>query len=137
MTIAEKMRKAAKQLKRFDFLKLCEAMGVRTYSEQRLVKANIKAFLKRGEFKILLPERFLYIERERATSLKQRLWDIARRMIYFCASDLEQITEGNKNTIQDFIKWMLKNGYAERVERGKYRTVGKLKPDVPGTKKRE
>lgn len=137
MTVAGRMREAAKQIKRFDLKELCDVMDIRTYAEQRLVKVNIKDFLKRGEFKRLSPGRYLYVAKEQKTTLRQRLWDIARRMTYFSPNDLEQITEGNLHTIRDFCKWVVRDGYAERIERGKYRTVGRLTPDVPKEKKRK
>ena len=50
MNFAERMRKAAKGLRKFTARDLADEMGVQTYAERRKVKNYIQDFLRRDEF---------------------------------------------------------------------------------------
>ncbi len=131
MTLAGKIREAAKGLKEFGAGDLGDAVGVQTYQGLLPVRAAVKHFLKRGEMERIAPGRYRYIKLEKAPTRRQRLWDVARRMIRFNLGDLEQITEIKYETIHDFTKWLVKAGYARRIKPGHFKVVKKLGPVVP------
>jgi len=134
MTFTDKIREAARKLKEFRSGDLTEAVEVRSYRERKAVYYCVSYFFKSGEIERIDDKTYRYVGREQITSLRQRLWDIARRMIYFSIDDLEQIAQGNRGTISRFCSWMFKEGYARRIRQGHYKTLGRLKPDVPPKK---
>jgi predicted transcriptional regulator of viral defense system len=133
MTLAGHIREAAKDLKEFSPKDISDTIGVCSYRERKYVREQLCSFLRRGEIERIDHAFYRYLgrkEKERVT-FRQRLWDISRRMIHFTFSDLVQITEGNRGTIQEFCSWMVQQGYARRISRGHYRITEKLKPVVP------
>ena len=131
MKFAEKIRIAAKQLTEFRAVDLSNAVAVRSYKERGAVRYSIRDFLRRGEMIRVGPGLYQYVGRNKRITLRQRLWDIARRMIQFNLDDLEQISQGNRETIKEFCSWMVREGYARRLKRGHFKVIGSLKPSVP------
>ena len=131
MTLAGRIREAAKELKQFRMRELTDAVEVRSYRERRAVWDSMRDFLRRGEIERFERGLYWYIGREERITYRQRFWDIARRMIQFCLDDLEQITEASRETIKEFCSWMVKEGYARRVKNGHFKVTGALSPIVP------
>lgn len=131
MTLADKIRKAAKKLKEFSARDLSDAIEIRSYKELGIVRVTIRDFLRRGEMQRIARGRYRYIPREKRITIRQRLWDVARRMTGFSLDDLEQITGAKRETIKDFCRWMVAKGYAQRVKRGHFKIKSRLKPVVP------
>lgn len=136
MTLASRIRKAAKHLKQFRRRDLCDAVGVRSYRERRAVWDSFRDFARRGEIERIDYALYRYIGREERPTYRQRFWDIARRMIRFTLNDLEQITEARRDTVKEFCSWMVKKGYAQRVKPGHFKVIGRLSPVVPKYSKR-
>ena len=131
MMLAGRMREAAKKLKEFSTRELCDAIEVRSYKERGSVWDSMRDFLRRKEFERISRGRYRYLGRKEKITLRQRLWDIARRMIRFNLDDLEQITGAQRETIKEFTSWMVQGGYAQRIRYGHFKIVRKLKPVVP------
>jgi len=131
MVSAGRIREAAKRLRRFDISELADAVGVQTYAERRKLNEYLKDFRKRKEIERYAPACYLYKGRSEVTTMRQRLWDIARYMVRFSISDLSAITEGNREYIIEFCGWMAKAGYARRIDKGQYQVIGRLGPVVP------
>ena len=131
MTLAGKIRQAAKQLREFKPKDLSDTIEVRSYREREDVRDSLRDFLRRGEIERIDHAFYRYLGKKERVTFRQRLWDIARRMVQFSFSDLVQITGGNRDTIQEFTGWMVQKGYARRIKRGHFRVIGKLKPIVP------
>lgn len=137
MTLAARIREAAKDLKEFRRRAISDYIGVMSLEERRKVFEGFKNFIKRGEFERIGPGLYRYAGREEKQTYRQRFWDIARRMVYFSLNDLEQITEGKRDTIKEFCYWMIRKGYAQRVGPGRFKVIGRLKPTVPKYSKRK
>jgi len=131
MTLAGRIRQAAKQLREFRPKDLSDTIEVRSYREREDVRDSLRDFLRRGEIERIHRGFYRYLGKKERITFRQRLWDIARRMVQFSFSDLVQITGGNRDTIQEFTGWMVQKGYARRIKRGHFRVTGKLKPIVP------
>ena len=131
MTLAGRIRQAAKQLREFRPKDISDTIEVRSYREREDVRDSLRDFLRRGEIERIDHAFYRYLGRKERVTFRQRLWDISRRMIQFSFKDLVQITGGNKETIQEFCCWMVQKGYARRIKRGHYKITGKLKPIVP------
>ena len=131
MSLAGRMRQAAKQLRKFTPKDLSDTIEVRSYREREDVRDSLRDFLRRGEIERIDHAFYRYLGRKERITFRQRLWDIARRMVHFSFSDLVQITEGNRETIQEFCCWMVQKGYAQRIRRGHYKVIGRLKPIIP------
>ena len=135
MTLAGRMRQAAKQLRKFTPKDISDTIEVRSYREREDVRDSLRDFLRRGEIERIDHAFYRHVGRKERVTFRQRLWDISRRMIQFSFKDLVQITGGNKETIQEFCCWMVQQGYARRIKRGHYKVTGKLKPIAPKYKK--
>ena len=131
MKFAHEMRNAARALKEFSVNDLSGAIEIRSYKERRIMRSSLNDFLRRGEMERIARGRYRYIPIQKPLTLRQRIWDIARRMIRFSIDDVEQITEGNRETIKKFCAWMVTHGYAKRIKRGQFKITGTLKPVVP------
>ena len=136
MRLADRVRRAASRLREFPLAALSDAAEVRSYLERKAVRESFFDFLARGEVERIGYGRYRYIGRKNRMTYRQRFWDIARRMIRFSLSDLEQITEARRETIKEFCYWMVRKGYAQRVKRGHFKIVGRLGPIVPKYSKR-
>ena len=128
MTLAGRIREAAKQLKEFSNKDLSDAVGVRSYQERGAVRKRVSAFLTRGEIERIDRGVYRYVGRKERVTLQQRIWDIARRMAQFTLDDLEQITGANRATIKKFCSLMVKEGYAGRIKQGHFKVIGRLGP---------
>ena len=137
MTLAGRIREAAKKLKEFGRRDVCDAVEVMSYFERRRVWDSFRDFERRGEIERIARGRYRYIGREERTTYRQRFWNVARRMIRFNLNDLEQITEARRDTIKEFCSWMVKMGYAKRIKPGQFKTIGRLGPVVPKYNKRK
>jgi len=135
MTLAGRMRQAAKQLKEFTPKDISDTIEVRSYREREDVRDSLRDFLRRGEIERIDHAFYQYVGKKERVTFRQRLWDISRRMIQFSFKDLVQITGGNKETIQEFCCWMVQQGHARRIKRGHYKVIGKLKPIFPKIRK--
>jgi len=131
MSLAGRVREAGKKLREFKPKDLSDAIEVRSYREREDVRDSLRDFLRRGEIERIHSGFYRYLGKKERITFRQRLWDIARRMVQFSFSDLVQITGGNRDTIQEFTGWMVQKGYAQRIKRGHFRVTGKLKPIVP------
>ena len=132
MTATDGIREAARRLMIFDRAELEEAAKVADYGARKTFLSIFKGFVRNGEVERIEGGRFRYLGRNKTTSLRQRLWDVARRMVRFNLDDLERITGGNRASIQVFTTWMVKAGYAQRLRPGHFQIIGRLKPNVPG-----
>jgi predicted transcriptional regulator of viral defense system len=131
MTVAGRIREAARRLMEFSLAEVEEAAQIRDYRERKVANDAIHKALGRGEMERAEGGRFRYLGSTKPTSLRQRFWDVARRMGRFDLDDVERITGGKRLTIRKFFEWMTTAGYARRLEPGHYQTVGRLEPDVP------
>ena len=102
-----------------------------SYKQCDRAREYIRDFLRRGEIERVATGLYRYKGRQRPITLRQRLWDVARRMRRFNLDDLEQITAGNRETIKDFCRWMAGQGYTHRLKPGHYKVIKKLGPVVP------
>ena len=131
MSLAGDIRQIARELKEFDIKDLSEAMKARSYQELTAIQGSIRDFLRRGEIEKTDQGLYRYKAKKGRLTLRQRLWDIARRMISFSLRDLEQISGANLNTIKEFCSWMVRAGYARRIKPGQYKITKSLGPVVP------
>jgi predicted transcriptional regulator of viral defense system len=131
MTLAGRIREAAKELEQFSRRDISDAIEVMSYKERDEVSKAFQDFIRRGEFERIGDNLYHYVRRKDVQTYRQRFWDIARRMIRFTVSDLEQITQARRNTILEFCSWMVKKGYAQRLKKGHFKVIGRLKPTVP------
>jgi hypothetical protein len=131
MTLAGKIRRAARELHEFNTTDLSNIVGAQSYRELRAIRDAIRDFLRRDEMERIAPGVYRYKGRVERPTLRQRLWDVARRMIRFSVKDLVQITDGNPNTIREFCQWLVRAGYAERLKPGHFKITARLKPTVP------
>jgi len=138
MTFAGRIRNAARKLRTFRANDLADAIEVRSYRERKAVRETMRDFIRRGEFFRIEPGLYRYVPLPRKITIRQRLWNIARRMKapYFNLDDLERFTGANRETIREFCVWMVKAGYAARVKRGHYKVIGRLDPIVPSGKEK-
>jgi len=136
MTIASRVREAAQRLSEFYVISLFDAVEVRSYREQKAARDALHDLVRRGEVERVQAARYRYIGRKKRITYRQRFWDVARRMVRFSLTDIEQITEAKRDTVKEFCYWMERKGYAERVKRGQFRVIGKLGPIVPKYTKR-
>ncbi len=135
ITFAEKVRQGAKSLKEFNSGELSDAVKVKSYKERRAVQFCIRNLVQQGELKRIAPGRYKYVGRMRPQTLKERLWDISRRMIRFNLDDLQQITEASRDAVKHFCSWLVREGYIERVKPGHFKVVKYMGPSVPNGKK--
>ena len=131
MSLAENTRQLAKELKEFGITDLSKAMKAHTYQELRAIQGTIRDFLRRGEVEKIGQGMYRYKGKKEELTLRQRLWDIARRMVCFSLRDLEQISGANLNSIKEFCQWMVRSGYAHRIKPGQFKIVKSLGPVVP------
>ena len=136
MSFAGRMRAGAMNLKVFTTAEIADAAGVQTYAQKKAVNSALRDFLRRGEIERLEPGRYRYLGRRETTSIRQRLWDVARRMTRFTFDDLEQITGADREYIREFCRKMVKAGHFRRTGRGCFQITRRLGPDVPKTEKR-
>jgi len=138
MTFAERMRVAARGLGEFRAGELADAMKVRTYGERARVRDYVRDFMKRGELKRVDRGRYRYVAGSRRVTIRQRLWNVVRRMPspHFTLDDLEQLTEVNRETIKEFCGWLVRERYAVRVKRGHFRRVKSFEIDAPPDRKK-
>jgi len=136
VTTAGRIREAAKRLEEFQIREIPDAIEVRSYRERKATRDSIRDFLRRGEIERIGYGLYRYIGREERPTYRQRLWDIARRMIRFNLNDLEQITEARRDTVKEFCSWMVRKEYAQRVKPGHFKAIGRLSPIVPKYNKR-
>jgi predicted transcriptional regulator of viral defense system len=130
------MRNAANILKEFNTAELAEAVKVQTYKEKRTIRNSLRDFVKRGEFERVSTGRYRYVGLRQPTTLRERLWDIARRMMRFSLDDLEQITEAKRESIREFSSWLVREGYAERVRPGHFKVIKRMGPSTPKDSKK-
>jgi hypothetical protein len=131
MSLAGDIRQIAKELKEFRIKDLSKAMKVRTYQELRAIECTIRDFLRRDEIEKIGQGMYRYKAKKGRPTLRQRLWDISRRMISFSLRDLEQISSANLNSIKEFCSWMVRAGYARRIKPGQFKITKSLGPVVP------
>lgn len=138
MTFAERMRQAAKRLTKFRTRDLADVMEVQNYAERARVRDYVRDFLKRGEFKRIDRGLYRYVAVSRPVTIRQRLWNVVRRMPspYFSLDDLEQLTEGNRETIKEFCGWLVTEGYTVRIKKGHFRRVKPFEIDAPPDRKK-
>ena len=138
MTFAERMRQAAKGLGKFRARDLADAMKVQTYGERGRVRDYVRDFMKRGEFKRIDRGLYRYVPGMRRVTIRQRLWNVVRRMPgpRFSLDDLEQLTEVNRATIKEFCGWLVRERYAVRVKQGHFRRVKPFEIDAPADRKK-
>jgi hypothetical protein len=131
MTLAGEIRDIARQLQEFTSKEICSQLDFVFPSEKKRVWKNLRDFERRGEVERIAPGQYRYLGRKITITLRQRYWDIARRMVRFSLDDLEQITESNRKTIKEFCCWMVNYDYAQRVRPGHFKVTQKLGPIVP------
>ena len=133
MIFAERVRQAARGLDTFNAKSLADAMGVRTDRERVKVWESIKDFYKRGEMTRIARGRYRYRKMVKPATIRQRLWDVIRRMpaATIGLDDLEQLTGCNRDTIKDFCDWLVREGYVVRPRRGKLMRVKDFGPVAP------
>lgn len=127
------MRQAARGLGEFGARDLADVMEVRTYAERTRVRDYVRDFMKRGEFRRIDRGVYQYVAGTRRMTIRQRLWNVVRRMPspQFSLDDLEQLTEANRETIKEFCGWLVREGYARRVKKGRFHRVKPFEIDAP------
>ena len=138
MSLAERIRIAAKQLRTFRVRDLADTAYIKTYHERRSIRSTIRDFVRRGEMEKINAGLFRYVQLPKKVTIRQRLWNVVRRLKspYFSLDDLERFTEAKRETIIDFCKWLVNSGYAERIKPGHFRRIGRLEPFVPASSKK-
>ena len=138
MSLAERIRVAAKQLGTFRVRDLADTAFIKTYHERRSIRSTIRDFVKRGEMKRIDAGLFRYVQLPKKVTVRQRLWNVVRRLKspYFSLDDLERFTEAKRKTIIAFCKWLVDSGYAERIKSGHFKRIGRLEPIVPASSKK-
>ena len=138
MSLAGRIRIAAKQLRTFRVRDLADTALIKTYHERRSIRSTIRDFVRRGEMERIDVGLFRYIQLPKKVTIRQRLWNVVRRLKspLFSLDDLERFTEAKRETISDFCKWLVNSGYAERVKPGHFKRIGRLEPIVPASSKK-
>jgi len=141
VSFAERCRREAKRLGEFSARELADEVGVLNKREAMAVSSNIRGAILRGEMERLTEThqgrggegRYRYLGFVRQPSVRQRLWDVVRRMPtpFFTLKDLRQLTGAKNGTIKGFCWWIVQAGYVERLKKGQYRRVEKLAVAVP------
>ena len=138
MKVAERTRRAARELGEYDMTSLSNVMGLETYQEQARLRNTIKDFVKRGEMVRIGYGRYRYCEIKKPPTIRQRLWDVVRRMPtpFYSIYDLEQVTGCNMETIREFCGWLVAEGYAVREKRGHFKRIGRMGPRIGSAERR-
>ena len=138
MSLAGRIRIAARQLGEFRVRDISNTAFIKTYHERRSIRITIRDFVRRGEMERIDVGLYRYVQLPKKVTIRQRLWNVVRRLKspLFSLDELERFTEAKRKTISDFCKWMVNAGYAERIRPGYFRRIGRLEPFVPASSKK-
>ncbi len=109
-----KRARAAMQTLRGDFTStdVIDAMEGLTGVERKRLSGLLNDFVKAGELFRVDKGVYRYAGKKKRATYGQRIWNAARRLRRFTASDLEAIVpEASPATIGEYIRWMIKSEF--------------------------
>jgi len=130
MTVAARIREAARALYEFSPADIADAVCVQTYRDRRRIKKMIRDFLLRGEIERVSYGRYRYTARPYRTKTDV-IWHLVRSHRRFTAAELERLSGASRDTVLEYLRCLQALGYLVKRNKEAWALVDDPGPETP------